>query len=225
MNFDEIFRAYYTLYRSEAEAPNSEDDEYTVALAYANEAINRWANYDNTYWKELFVQLSDSDTQTIAADTTDYAAPSDMQEPGGYVSIKDAQGATLRRYPVVEPQEGQFRSDNSSYAFFTGNPNSGFTLHINPMPDSSIVDQTIDYVYYKKPTKMTKGSNKPDMSDPYFMVHRMLANRFRGSRNPYYGSAKSESENALKQMQLDNNSGSWANPWKLPDNSGTSWGV
>ena len=52
--YSDIFTAYYTLYRSEATVPASTDDEYTIGLRFANEAISRWANYDSTYWKELF---------------------------------------------------------------------------------------------------------------------------------------------------------------------------
>ena len=53
----------------------------------------------------------------------------------------------------------------------------------------------------------------------------MLAQRFRVSRNPYYSSALRDAEAAIKVMQMDNNSGSWANPWAVADNSGSSWGI
>ena len=62
------------------------------------------------------------------------------------------------------------------------------------------------------------------MPNPYFIVHRMLAQQFRASRNPYYSSALRDAEDALKIMQIDNNSGSWANPWSQADNSGTVFG-
>ena len=227
MNYeDDIFPAYYSLYRAEAEIPASTEDEYLVGIPLANEAINRWANYDNTMWKELFntLQEADSGTKVVSA-TTDYAAPEDMKTVGGFVSIKGTDGGVVRRYRIVEPQDVQFESESSHYAYFTGDPNNGFTMHLNPTPDTAIIGLGIDYVYYKKPTTITAtGGEIVEMSQPYFIVHRMLANRFRSSRNPYYGSAKTDAEDALRTTQLETNSGNWAEPWPIEHRSGRSWG-
>lgn len=226
MNFDAIFKAYYTLYRTEADTPNSADDEYTVALSLANEAVNRWANYDDTYWKELFTTLQteqDGDL-VIATGTTSYATPANMKEAGGFVRVLNSDGATVRRYTIIEPQDAQFKQDQATYCYFTGDPNNGFTLHLNPAPDSSINGFSMDYIYYKKPTEFDTGTDVCEINQPYFLVHRMLGNRFRGSRNPYYDSAIRDAEDVLKTMQLNNNSGNWADPWKLADNSGSAFG-
>lgn len=225
MNWDAIFAAYYMQYRLEADTPTSDDDEYKIAIPLANEAINRWASYDGTYWRELFVQLSDNTSQTVAQDTTSYDCPSDMREPGGFVVLKDSTGNIVRRYAIIEPENIQFHNQAAHFCYFTGNPNSGFTMHLNPTPDTAIIGLTIDYIYYKKPTLITRANSKPEMADPYFIVHRMLANRFRGSRNPYYQSAKNDAEDVLRTMQLANNSGTWANPWQVADNSGSQWGL
>lgn len=292
MNFDEIFEAYYNLYRLEADTPSSSDDEYPVAIRLANEAIRRWASYDGTYWKELYDtnQNDGTGSQTIVSGTTAYAAPTNFREAGGFIRVKDSNGNTIQKYPIIEPQEAQFQGDNSTYCYFTNSPlyystgtasqaattitgvgttwtsamvgmefvfatgqsatitavasttsmtasvsqtvasaayrilNKGYTLNLNPAPTSSLDGKDIDYVYYKYPRLVTAGATTVEMGEPYFMVHRMLANRFRGSRNPYYGSAKLDAEDALKTMQMINNSGSWADPWKLADNSGSIFG-
>lgn len=224
MTFDEIFEAYYNLYRAQTTTPSSTDSEYTIGMRLANEAISRWANFDGTYWKELFTTYQESGGGTVTAGTVDYAAPDDMREAGGFVRLLDSDGRTVSRYPIVDPQQAQFLGDESKYCYFTGNPNSGFTLHLNPTPDDSVDGLDIDYVYYKKPTPFESGDDTTEMANPYYIVHRMLAMRFRASRNPYYSSALRDSEDALKIMQMDNNSGSWANPATLADNSGTTWG-
>ena len=122
MTFTEIFEAYYNLYRLEAETPTTEDDEYPVALRLANEAVNRWANYDGTYWKELFTtNLASLDGEKIVTLSSTYLAPTDMQEAGGFVRILNSDGVTVRRYNIVDPQEVQFRNDLSTYCYFTGN--------------------------------------------------------------------------------------------------------
>lgn len=226
MNFDDIFQAYYTLFRGESDIPASDDEEYTIALRIANEAVNRWAFYDNTYWKTLFttLQLSGDGDSTIVTGQTDYDCPGDFQEAGGQVKVKDSNGNTQQTYNIIEPQEAQFRTDSATYAYFTGSPVEGYTLTLNPAPDSSLSGMDIDYIYYKTPTTFSTGTDISECPDPYFIVNRMLAQQFRVNRNPYYQSAKNDAENALKQMQMTNNSGSWANPWKLADNSGTRFG-
>lgn len=226
MNFDEIFEAYYNLYRLEKDTPTTEDDEYPIAMRLANEAVNRWSTYDGTYWKELFTTLQQADDgeKTIDATVTEYAAPTDFKEAGGFLRLKDDNGNTRATFAILEPQEAQFRNDNGRFCYFTGNPGLGYTLHVNGLLPAD-TGTNMDYVYYKRPSTFTTGTDSTEMSDPYFCVHRMLANRFRGSRNPYYSTAKQDAEDVLKIMQMDNNSGSWANPWSLPDNSGTQWGA
>ena len=227
MNFDEIFEAYYTIYQMETDTPASTEDEYIIALRLANEAVNRWDNYDGTYWKELFTtRISSGDgTGTISTGVVDYDCPDDFKEAGGLVKLYDSNNALQQTYKILEPQEVQFQSEQATYAYFTGNPGEGHILHLNPAPTSNMDGWTIDYTYYKTATRFESGSDTTEMADPYFVVHRALANRFRGSRNPYYTSAKKDAEDVLKTMQLQNNSGSWANPWKLADNSGSSWGA
>lgn len=226
MTFNQIFAAYYRQYRAEATVPASTDDEYIIAMGLANEAVNRWSNYDNTYWSSLFDtnQTDGSGDQTLVTGQTQYAAPDNMREAGGFIKVLSATGTTARTYPILEPQDAQFRSDSASYAFFTGDVSNGFTLNLNPAPDSAVNGLRVEYVYYKLPTLFTTGSDVSEMSQPYFVVHRMLANRFRASRNPYYQDAVADAEDILKTMQMDNNSGSWANPWKVADNSGAQFG-
>lgn len=226
MTWSEIFTAYYSQYRAESDIPTSTEDEYTVAMRLANEAINRWSNYDNTLWQELFTTLQESGDGdlTIATGTTEYATPDDMTMVGGNVWVTNSDGRRVKTYPILSPEEAQFKGDMSTYAYFTGDPSNGYTLHLNPSPDSTLNGLSMNYVYYKKPTLFTTGADVTEMSDSYFIVHRLLANRFRSSRNPYYGSAKQDAEDALKTMQLKNNSGNWANPWSVKDKSGSAWG-
>jgi len=230
MDFDAIFTAYYGQYRADSDIPTSADSEYAVGMALANEAINRWSNYDGMYWRTLFTTLKSSTqvspalVSTITTGTTKYTAPTDFKEAGGFLRILGATGATRETYPIVEVDKVQFRGDDSRYCYFTGSPASGYTLNINPAPTSQINGLSFDYVYYKTPTNFNTGTSRTEMSDPYFIVHRVLASQFRAARNPYYSSAKADAENALKQMKMDNDSGNWANPITVTDNSGAVWG-
>lgn len=293
MDFTKIFSAYYRQYRAEATVPASTDDEFTIALSLANEAINYWANYDATYWRELFTtnQLDDSSgTQVITTGTTVYTAPVNFKEAGGFVRIKDSLGNVRQSYPIIQLHEVQFKDTNSTFAYFRPNLtyyktgtasqsgtvitgvgttwtsamtgmniefvtgetstityasatsltaatsqtvasgtyriiSTGQNLVLNPAPPSSLSGLDIDYDYYKQPTEFTTGVSTTEMSNPYFVVHRMLASRFRTSRNPFRNDAKADAENTLRMMQAENNSGSWSNPWTVADTSGTTWGV
>jgi len=226
MDYDDIFTAFYAQYRADADTPASTDDEYTIGLRLANEAINHWSTFDGTLWKELWTthQLDGGGTQTITTNTSTYTCSTNMQKPGGVVVVKDSSGNVVQNYRVIEPHQAQFESDNSTYAYFRGNATSGYTLVLNPSPPARLNGLDIDFAFYKKPTEFSIGADKTEMSNPYFIVHRMLANRFRASRNPYYEDALRDAENALAKMKLDNDSGSWANPWKLTDYSGSEWG-
>lgn len=225
----EIFTQYYRMFRGEADVPGTTDEEYTLGVALANNALSRWASYDGTYWQSLYDtnQSNGSGTQTITSGTSSYSAPTNMREAGGWVLIKDSSGNTQKHYPIINPEEVQFKADNATYAYFKGNPTAGFTLYLNPAPESSLNGMDIDYTYYKKPTEYTTTTTSTsEIPDPWFIVQNMLAQRFQIERN--YGAyqiAKRDSEELLKAMQMDNNSGTWANPFQLPDNSGTNWGV
>jgi len=227
MTLEELFAAYYVLYRTEAETPNSEDDEFVIFKGLAKEAIHRWANYDGGFWKELYQTLqreNDGDMVTVLGQTA-YATPENMRKAGGFIRLYDTNGVTQARVPIVEPQDVQFITEYSNFCYFVGDPNNGFELNFSVEPVDSWVGLSMDYVYYKKPTELTKAKSVPEMSQPYFIVHRALANRFRGSRNPYYQSAKNDAEDVLRTMKLEGDSGNWADPWKLADNSAGRFGL
>lgn len=222
--FKELFDEYYTLYRAEAEEIPNDDDEFIIARRLANTAIRRWAAYDNTMWKTLFMTSTDATdgTTVTTAGTATYDAPADMQKAGGLVKLKNSDGVVRKNYPLIEPNEVQLKGSQATYAYFSGDPGNGFTLHLNPAPTED--DLNIEYVYYKQPTFIEDGDSVPEMSNPDFIIHHMLANRYRASRNPYYGTAKQDAENMLGQMKLENNSGTWTNPWTVPDTSGSVFG-
>lgn len=232
MNLDLLFKQYYFQYRTEASTPADSDDEYIIFVGLANEAVNRWANYDNTFWKELY---STNQTAVTGADSTavgvinanqlTYATPSNFRIAGGYLRIYNPNtGITQARYKIVESQDVQWQGDTANYVYFIGDPNNGFTMHINPVPKAPLIGCSFDYVYYKIPDLLANANDSPQMSQPYFIVHRALAMRFRGSRNPYYKDAKNDAEDILKTMQMENNSGSWADPWQLADHTGGTFG-
>ena len=120
MDFNAIFNAFYVLYRADSDIPASTEDEYTVGLELANEAVNRWAHYDAMYWRELFttLQTDGGGAQTISTAITTYLAPGNFKEAGGFVKVLDSSGNTKSTFPIIEPQEAQFKDTEAPYAYF-----------------------------------------------------------------------------------------------------------
>lgn len=238
MTFSTLFAHYYTLYRAEGTPPATTDDEWTIAIRLYNNALLRMAAMDDTKWNFLYAtlqgstQVSPALVRTVTTATTTYTAPTDMAEPGGLYSFTDSSGARTT-YPIIQPHEVQTMNPNSHFGYFTGDQESGFTLHINPTPTTSEVGQSIDYIYYKKPTLLIAstddgtvetGSSTIAGGDPAFYYNHMLAQRYRADESySNYQTALRDAEEALKGMKLKNNSGSYYNSWGVQD-SGYGFG-
>jgi hypothetical protein len=230
MDFQTIFNEYYVQYRVDSDIPGTDDDEWAIAIQLANQAIRAWDRVDAVFWEELMAKASDSDADTtLVANQTAYGAPSDMRSPGGWVFFRDADGKLVDKLKVVKASEAQQFSDDSAYAYFTGNPNTGFTLTINPAPTTDQAGLNIEYDYVKMPTTFATdedGTTKPDMSDPNYIVQYILASQFRGSRNwPAYQTAKQAADTALSNMINENTAGTTFNAWGVADPDGGSFGV
>lgn len=227
MNFDEIFREYYTLYRGQAsKIPVFGDREYTTGIILGNAAIKKWERADGILWKELYKTLADDAVAVKVVDgvTTAYVAPTDMMNPPGWVSINGSQ------YTVIPTQDiSVYTGEQSRVVWFTGDAQNGFTMHMPAGVASANDTYTIDYPYYKKATQLpvatTPAAIIPEMSDPTFMIQDMLASRAQQARNGFvFKAAKAESTAALANMKIKNDSGTYHNTQNMRD-SGSGWGV
>jgi hypothetical protein len=232
MDFTTLFGLFYTKFRGEETPPGTTDPEWTIAVRNYNDALQRMENFDDTKWNFLWSTLRTTvgtgGITTLTTGTTSYACPNDMAEPGGQLSILDSNG-NRTNYPVVNPYEVQALNQQSQAAYFTGDRNNGFTLHLNKAPTSTENGRSIDYNYYKKvsllnPTTET-GTSIIAGGDPAYYYLHMVAQRFLDNRNfPAYQVALRDSEEALKGMKLKNNSGTHYSAWTLLDTSGSGWG-
>jgi hypothetical protein len=225
-DFDSIFAEYYTLYRGQAtNLPKSGDPEYQIALQLAKNAIRKWDRVDGQLWDELWTtaQEDGSGELVVAVGTFEYDAPDNMRKPPAFVNLRTGTG-DFTRIKVVKPHEAENFSSLSTVAYFTGNPNNGFTLHLDNI-QANYDGYDIDYLYVTKPKFPTQGSDRPQMSDPNFMIQDMLASRFANARNGFgYKTAKAEATAALLNMKIENNTGTYGNSSNLGD-SGPGFGV
>lgn len=234
MTFEELFALMYTKFRGEETPPDTTDPEWKIAVRNYNDALMRMANFDDTKWNFLYTTLQDQaqvgglPIKVLTTGTLTYAAPTNMAEPGGHITFIDT-NLNRTNYPLVQPHERQALSQQTSFAYFTGDQNSGFVLHLNRAPSTTENGYGLDYTYYRKPTRLNAdtetGSSIIEGGDPSFYYLHMVAQRFLDSRNfGAYQVALRDSEEALKGMKLKNNSGSWYSAWGVQD-TGPGWGV
>lgn len=233
MQFTELFGLFWTKYRGEETPPTSGDPEWQIAIRNYNDALNRLEGFDDVKWNFLYSTLLTSSgsggVHALFTGITTYACPDDMAEPGGQLTIISASGARTN-YPVVQPYEVQALSQNQQVAWFTGDRNTGFTMHLNVAPVAAENGLSFDYIYYKQATRLDPdtetGTSVVAGGDPSFYYLHMAAQRFLDSRNfPAYQVMLRDSEESLKGMKLKNNSGAQYQSWTLVDTSGTGWGV
>lgn len=228
MNFQQVFNSYWNKYRGDDSAPGVTDPEWNIALMFANDAIMEWRNTDGVYWNELYDTLqnaSDGD-KTVTTGKLQYQAPSDMDVPGGYLRLYSPTSTAFSLVPVIEPGAAQIQATTSNFAYFTGDPQDGYTLNFNPGVIDPAANYLMDYVYYKFPRPVNGPSDLPNMRDPMYMVYYMLRERFLNSRNTTgYSTADRQCTGRLANMEIRNAQGSPYNQWSLTDPQGGGFGA
>lgn len=224
MDYDAIFAEYYPIYRGQAVVPASTDREYLLGIPFANNAIRRWSRADGVLWNELFTtnqeQGADGEgSLTLDLSLTSLAGPTNMRKPGSYVKLTDpGNSQNAVRIPVVDASDVYAQGNDSTYAWFEGSANTQvWALHLNGTTYAQYANWLVDYPYYKQPTLFTNGGGEvADMSDPNFIIQSMLQTRFMNSRNGFaYSDAKANATDALRNMVIENNSGSPGDSWNL----------
>lgn len=223
MNYDNIFAEYYPLYRGQATVPSSTDREYLLGIPMANNAIRRWDRADGMLWEELFTtnQLQSSEgggDQTLDITATSLVAPTNMRKPGSQIKLTDPTNSqNFIKVPVVAASETYAQGNNAQYAYFIGSANTTeWALYLNGTY-TQYDGWLVDYIYYKTPTLFTNGGGEvADMSDTNFIIQSMLQTRFVNSRNGFaYSDAKELATDSLRNMVIENNSGSPGDSWNL----------
>lgn len=236
MEFSEIFAAYYSQFRGQSTAiPSFGDREYTLGIQLGNSAIRTWDRVDGQLWRELIVTAQEQDNNTWdSSDRTvtgvTLTPPSNMRKPPAFVRFSDGNGYS--DIETIPPQEVMNYNDLSSYVWFEGGANKGYVMHIGQKLATQLNGYSIDYVYVKKPTLLTVTPSPaaivPDMSDPEFMIQKMVELRARPARNGFlYKTASADAKVALLNMKIENDSGVWGNADRMREllATGQGWGT
>ena len=106
--------------------------------------------------------------------------------------------------PTIGSQDALSVNSSASVAYYTGGANTGYFLNMNGY-NTSYNGEAVDFAYYKKPTLMTSATSVPEMSDPNYMIQKMLALRSSNERNGFvFQTADRDATQALQNMVLSN---------------------
>jgi hypothetical protein len=198
----------YSDYENDNTTWASTSAEYLTVRRYCKGAILRWEYLEGTRWKELYTKLSAAadGTKTITAGTYTYGCPTDMRTPpqqGNYVRLINAGNSSY--YEVLPLSKVEQMDDASGkFCYFTGNPELGFTLNINPEKTLATGD-TIAYEYYRNATYFTATTSVTEMSNPFFIVHYALSRLYKN--DGLLNESREElqvAETLLTEMKSDN---------------------
>lgn len=227
MTEQDIINQIYALAEGDVDYWSSTDDEYLTARIYCNAAINRWANLEGTYWRELIGTLAaaaDGD-KTLTAGDYSYDCPTNFKRPLGKVRTVDTAGHSTY-YTVIKPEQISRMDDSGeNWCYFVGNPKDGYDLKFNP--DLTLTTgHTIAYEYYKNATTFTATTSVTEVSDPYFIIYFVLA-RFYENDGEDGKAAKAfqEAEARLDQMRTENMLHVWDEEDKVEDIHGDILGI
>lgn len=197
----------YVLDQNDTSTPAAGDDEYIIALSLFNNAIQVWANENEVEWNELW--RTNTNGGTVTAGTVSYSqvssAPS-FKFPGGWIRL--VSGTTVKKIPVIKPEEAQLHAGVDNYqCYFTGSPAIGYTLNLcwTPVVGGTYTGYTIQYDYYKFPDELVSDTDKPEMSDPMFIVYWAVAQLKRMSNDSNgYAVMFGQAQNSLANMRTMN---------------------
>lgn len=234
MTFQYIFTQFYTKYRGEENPPGATDPEWPIAVSNYNAALDRLESFDDTRWDfmkttlQASTQVSPVLDKTLTTSDSTFVAPTDMLFPGGLYWKVNTNGRRTAPIKVKKVEDIGVISQDSQYGYFLGDQHSGYTFHINPIVPSNENGWGLDYIYYKKASRLDPDSEDGTSllfgANSEFYACFMAAQRFLDSRNfPAYGVMKRDSEEALKGMKLRNNSGDSYNVPEVQD-SGPGFG-
>ena len=160
---DDILEAAHRRYDGSSDYPVVSEDDYTVRLGVLNDLIGIWEK-EPVDWNELIVL----ERTIVSGGTKIEDLPEDFEKMNGKIYVDD------KEVSYIKPtQRAQFIEANQTASFYTvyGKPGAK-KLYVNPAPDSGV---DIIFDYYKTVTKMTEGTDQPDMSDTMFLYNGLVS--------------------------------------------------
>lgn len=220
----QILNIVYSLYETDDTNWDTDSSEYLSGRVFANAAIVKWQNYNNTVWRELWGTLAAAadGTKTITAGTYNYSTPTNFTRPSSWVRTTDSNGSNTY-WEVVSPEKvGKLADSKEFYCYFTGSVKDGFKVNFNPNITLTTGD-TINYEYYKTASQFTTTTSTTEVPDPYFIVYFILA-RFLKNDGEDYGEEMDMADSLLENMRVANLTGYFDVPDQMEQSTSSGFG-
>jgi hypothetical protein len=187
-------------YTNSTDTPVFNDDDWNLRTALINSAISYWESQENVEWNQLWTNGGTTPT-TVTASTTSYALPTSFRKCGDYVRIILPSGskATIE---LIDPKDRDtYINTPTNKAYITGKPGA-YVLNTlwTPATGDAYTGGTWDIDYYKYATSLSAASDIPDMSNPMFIVHYVVAKLFQTQSPTNYTIHNNLAIDALENM-------------------------
>jgi len=201
MTLDQALQKIQRAYEQNVDYPESSEDDYLLRVGLIGDAIESWGTTENINWRELYTTLSAAATGDKV--TTSGDAILDM--PTDFVRLATSVTINGIKYTYVKPEKVKYTIDNateSTFCYITGTP-TAYKLNVYPTPTASSL--TVEYMYYKQPTRPTTGTDVLPMSMPDYAVYMTLARLYEGdTRNDMVTFNEAKAKGVLDQMIIAN---------------------
>lgn len=201
MTLDQALQKIHRAYEQNVDYPTSTDDDYQLRMGLIGDAIDLWGTTENINWRELFVTLVSAAT----GDKVTTAGDAVLDMPTDFVRLATSVTINSVVYTFVKPERVKYTIDNvalSTFCYITGTP-TAYKLNVYPAPTVSSL--TVEYMYYKTPTRPTTGTDILPMSMPDYAIYMTLARLYEGdTRNDMVTFNEAKAKGVLDQMIIAN---------------------
>lgn len=142
-----------------------EDDETKAKITLVNSAILTWATAQNTVWEEL---LNVEELGKISAGRNEFSLPRKVR------FVEDFWAGNYQNIPIYNAQKAITRR---SGAYIQGNSKKGRMIVLaGEIPAGSpMIGESVSALCLFQPTLLKNPEDRPEMSDPTFIVDFVCA--------------------------------------------------
>jgi hypothetical protein len=177
---------------TDQEATTPTGTDLSTRTAYANRALNEWADFDD--WDELLSTYAFTVTGTGGVATT-LTLPTTFRKPMSPLAIYASSTPTM--YEII-PADERFTIDpTKNYCYLTGDGSQGYTLNI-PNGLSSGVSAIMDIQSF--PTALASLTDQVPMKSADYVIQRIISLVLESRGDSRFPTAKAEADSKLASM-------------------------
>lgn len=168
MNLEALHQSISVQLDAEELAPVPGSDEWELRTNVINRAQRRWAESHD--WEVLYKEVNTHTSQ--ATGNASITLPTSFRKLASAPLIT-WDGATTAEYSYINPRQRSGYLASDKYCYILGNPDTGYTLVINP--PSLVSGASIYYSYYETPTDLATTTDTSPIPDSNYLVEKTLA--------------------------------------------------